>query len=83
MRVLFFILITVFSNLLSAQVAEQRCNTEDADSAIVVNFPWYGNNELLLSYVDSIEAPFSCTNCRVANYGLSTKKYQEPINVII
>lgn len=62
--------------------AQPDCATEDADSAIVVNFPWYGNNEWLNSFIDSIEAPFNCTNCRQAD-GLSKTLYQIPINAIV
>ncbi|MCO5231658.1 MAG: hypothetical protein M9958_10945 [Chitinophagales bacterium] len=50
----FFILLTTFYGYAFAQEADGGCNTEDADSAIVVSFPWYGNNEFLLDWVDSI-----------------------------
>lgn len=82
MRFLCFVLLTVFSYNLSAQEIEQGCNTEDADSATVVNFRWYGNNEWLLNYVDSIEAPFACTNCRIAE-GVNRTAFQIPVNAIV
>ena len=50
MRVLFFLLLlTTCYSYSFAQETENKCNTEDADSAIVVNFPWYGNNKLFLN----------------------------------
>jgi hypothetical protein len=38
MKVLFFLLAAAFYNYLSAQVTEQRCNTEDADSATLNHY---------------------------------------------
>jgi hypothetical protein len=50
-------------------VAEQRCNTEDADSAIIVNFPWYGNNQLLLNELSIIESNILVGNANVRTTG--------------
>jgi hypothetical protein len=44
--------------------------------------PRFGNNDWLNSFVDSIEAPFNCTNCRVGQDGLSKTIYQVPLNAI-
>ena len=50
-------------------MAEQRCNTEDADSAIIVNFPWYGNNQLLLNELSIIESNILVGNANVRTTG--------------
>lgn len=83
MRFLFLPLLTaIFYNYSFAQEVEGGCSTEDADSSIVANFLWYGNNEWLIQYVDSIEAPFNCTNCRFGD-GLSRTVYQIPVNAVV
>ncbi len=59
-----------------------NCGTEDLDSAVIVNLPWYGKNDWLISYTDSIEAPFNCPNCRLGD-GPTKTIYQIPVNVVV
>lgn len=62
--------------------AQSTCGTEDLDSATVVNLPWFGNNTWLNNFVDSIEAPFNCTNCRIGD-GPTKTLIQIPINAVV
>lgn len=51
-------------------------------SSILTNLPWFGKNDWLINYTDSIEAPFNCPNCRVGD-GPTKTIYQIPINAIV
>ncbi len=61
--------------------AQNECSTEDVDSATMTKLPWFGNNDWLNNFVDSIEAPFNCTNCRLGD-GPTKTLYQIPLNVV-
>lgn len=58
--------ITIFFLFLSINKlhCQNLCNTENVDSLSMTQLPWFGNNDWLNSFVDSIEAPFNCSNCR-------------------
>lgn len=60
---------------------QNECSTEDVDSATMTKLPWFGNNDWLNNFVDSIEAPFNCTNCRLGD-GPTKTLYQIPLNVV-
>lgn len=82
LRILALLLFLINTNIISAQIDNQNCSTEDADSLTMANFPWYGNNDWLLNYVDSIESPYHCSNCRFGD-GVSRSVYQIPVNIVI
>jgi hypothetical protein len=65
-----------------AQV-ELECKTEEVDSVTITQLPWFGKNDWLLQYVDSIETPFNCINCRFGLDGQSKTIYQIPVNAIV
>lgn len=75
---LFLIVLSIFN--LHGQ--DRNCGTEDLDSSYVVNSPWYGKNDWLLNYTDSIESPLSCNNCKTGD-GPSKTIYQIPVNVVV
>lgn len=62
--------------------AQKQCGDADVDSATIMNLPWFANNTWLNNFVDSIEAPFNCTNCRLGD-GPTKTLYQIPINAVV
>ena len=60
------------------------CGTPDADSAILTNLPWFGNNNYLTNLRDSLHNANSCTNCKF-DYegGVGNYIYQIPVRVIL
>ena len=59
------------------------CGTPDADSAILTNLPWFGNNTYLTNLRDSLHNANSCSNCRVAEGGVGQYIYQIRVRVIL
>ena len=73
----------LFALILSvSSYAQNECDTEDVDSSTMTVLPWFGNNDWLSNFVDSIETPFNCTNCRIGD-GPTKTLYQIPINAVV
>lgn len=80
MKKILILIVTLVATVHS--YAQVNCGTADMDSVTVVNLPWYGKNDWLSNYTDSVEAPFNCTNCRVGD-GPTKTLYQIPLNVVV
>ncbi|MCC7534100.1 MAG: hypothetical protein IT246_09185 [Bacteroidia bacterium] len=77
-------ILILISITLHSIAQQDSCGTPDADSAIITNFPWFGNNVYLTNLVDSINLANSCTNCRFGyEGGLGNYAYQIPVRVIL
>ncbi len=83
MKKLLHILILLSITLqVSAQI--DSCGTPDADSAVVANFPWFGNNSYLTNLRDSLHNANNCNNCRNGyEGGIGNYIYQIPVRVIL
>ena len=63
-NLLLLLLVCRLSTLCCAQKDTLPCNVADRDTTELQNLPWFGNNDYLESFLDSIGYPASNTNNR-------------------
>lgn len=63
-------ILILLSITLKSYAIKDSCGVTDVDSLTMTTFPWFAKNTWINNYVDSIEAPFNCTNCRFVTFSL-------------
>ena len=75
MKKTIILIATLVATLYSYAQVELECKSEEVDSVTITQLPWFGKNEYLTQYRNSLHNAKSCTNCRVGQDGLSKTIY--------
>jgi len=83
-RLFAFAFLSLSSLVVSAQTQNfQSCGTEDLDTAVFKRLPWFGNDEYIDNFIDSMGYPLSSGDPVARVEGGNIVRYRIPVNFII